>query len=128
MLGSLWAFHICKENFFLQHFYLERYDPYLMVQMIIDVICDVFRVWLWDLSRHCVVHFVSNFYMICIYFILKKIKRTLLKKINILPTLPSRNHGYPVFAEIPFFKVNAYRSYENARRVSRFIYHCCGIP
>ena len=54
--------------------------------------------------------------MIFIYFILKKIKRTLFKKINILTTLPSQNHGYLVFAGVLILKVTAYCSYRNAHR------------
>ena len=54
--------------------------------------------------------------MICIFLILKKIKRTLLKKLNILTTSPSRNHGYPGFAGVPVLKVKAFCSYGNAQR------------
>ena len=59
--------------------------------------------------------FLFNFYMICIYFIVKKIKRTLLKKINILTTFPSHNHNYPgVSAGVSVLKVRAL-VYRNTR-------------
>ena len=60
--------------------------------------------------------FLFNFYMIFICFILKKIERTLLKKINMLVALPSRNDSYPIFGGVPLLKVNAYRSYRNAQK------------
>ena len=43
--------------------------------------------------------------MICRYFILKKIKITLLNKINILTNLPSHNHSYLIFARVSTLKV-----------------------
>ena len=42
---------------------------------------------------------------------MKKRKITLLKKINILTTLPS-NHSYPIFAGVPVLKVTSYHNYE----------------
>ena len=122
LIGSLWAFHIWKVKLFLQHFF-GKYDPYLRVQKIIFLFAMYFE-YVFETLRNS---FLFNFFMICIYSILQKIKRTLLKKINILTTLPSRNHGYPVFAGVPVLKVNAYLSYRNAWRAFWFIYRCCGI-
>ena len=54
--------------------------------------------------------------MILIYFILKKRKRTFLKKINILATLHSENHDYPVFVGVPVLRVMPHHSYGNPQR------------
>ena len=72
--------------------------------------------------------FLVNFYMICTYFIHKKRKRTLLKKINILATLPSRNHSYPIFRRVPLLKVNAYWKHSDSYTIVAGFrsYRMCG--
>ena len=45
---------------------------------------------------------------------LMKIKRTLLKKINVLTTLTFRNHGYPIFVGVSVLKVVAYGNTQRA--------------
>ena len=82
-------------------------------------IYDVIQVCLWETLHNS---FLFNFYMIFIYFILKKRKRTFLKKINILATLHSENHDYPVFVGVPVLRVMPHHSYGNPQRTFWFRY------
>ena len=98
LLGSLRAFDIPKEKPSLQQFYQGKYELYLTIQDICFFlfICDVFRV--------CPYSIQFNFYMIFVHFILKKIKRTLLKKDKYIdrPTF-----DYPLFPRISILKINS---------------------
>ena len=109
LLGNLWAFHIWEEN------------PFLRVQKKTFLYVTYFECVLGALRNS----FLFNNYMICIYFILKKRKRSSLKMINVLSTLPSRNHNYPVFVGVWVLKVRTYRSYGNTQRACWFKYCCC---
>ena len=110
LLGSLWVFHIPKETPFLQHYFFY----FQCISGVSGILGTLHN------------SFLFNSYMICIYFMLMKIKGTLLKKINVLTTLTFRNHGYPIFVGVSVLKVVAYG---NTQRACWFIiYHCCRIP
>ena len=100
-----YAHFIFQNKLFLHYFYLRKYDMYLWVQKI-NFLLTMYFERVFETLRHS---FLFNFYMICIYFILKKKKRLLLKQIKIMTTLPSRIRGYPVFPGVLLLKVTPYR-------------------
>ena len=96
---------IFRNKLFPHYFYLGKYDIYLWVQKITFLLTMYFERVFETLHNS----FLFNFYMICIYFILKKRKRLLLKQIKILTILPSSFRGYPVFPGVLLLKVTPYR-------------------
>ena len=73
---SLWIFHIWKENHFLQHFYLGKYDLHLRVQKIFFLFVMHFSCIFETLHNS----FLFSFYMTFIYTLFSKEKKNFVVK------------------------------------------------